>query len=109
MTATNSLGLSSKVFSPSVNPVALTEFVKDAVAVLNLQSERCLQLLQQVLCLNRIVPVALEPGYQRGLPLDAPNAFRHVRVGKLKMPEGGGPVCSQVHSDGETPDCRRGS
>jgi hypothetical protein len=32
-----------------------------------------------------------------------------VRIGKLKAPEGGGPVCSKVHSDGETPDCRRGS
>jgi hypothetical protein len=32
-----------------------------------------------------------------------------VPMGKLKMPQGGRPVCSQVHSDRETPDCRRGS
>ena len=109
MTATNSLRLSSKLSSPSVNSVAPTKFFKDAVAVLDLQNKRRLQLLKQLLGLNRIVPVALEPGYQRGLPLDAPTAVRHVRIGKLKMPEGGRPVCSQVHSDRETPDCRRGS
>jgi hypothetical protein len=32
-----------------------------------------------------------------------------VPMGKLKMPQGGRPVCSQVHSDRETRDCRRGS
>ena len=92
-----------------MNSVVPTELLKDAVAVLDLQNKRRLQLLKQRLGLNRIVPVALEPGYQRGLSLDAPTAFRHVPMGKLKMPQGGRPVSSQLHSDRETRDCRRGS
>lgn len=99
--------LSSKL--RSVKSIALAKFSKDAIAVLNLQSERDLHLLKQHLALLRIVTVALEPSDQRGLSVDALPALRHVPVGKLKMPEGGRPVCSQVHSRRETPDCRTSS
>ena len=77
--------------------------------MLNLQSERRLQLLEQLVGLNRMAPGALEPGDQRRLSLDAPKPLRHVPVGKLKAPEGGRPVCSKVHNNRETPDRRSGS
>jgi hypothetical protein len=94
---------------PSVDSVAPSKLSKNAVTILNLQSERNRHLLKQTLRLDNIVPVALKLADQRRLSLDAPTAFRHVPIGKLKAPEGGPAVCSQIHSGRETSDCRRGS